>query len=87
MGVVPSSFQDDPVREQLLDEVIATYLDDVAGGQVPERLELLARYPHLATELKIHSDLFRPRVCREDSTRCLMSLFSRQPIHELRNPS
>jgi eukaryotic-like serine/threonine-protein kinase len=38
-------------REQLLDEVITTYLKAVDAGQHPDPAELLARHPELADEL------------------------------------
>src|SRR5262245_16248252 len=38
-------------REQLLDEIVAAYLDAVAPCRPPQQQELLARYPELATEL------------------------------------
>src|SRR5262249_5085422 len=38
-------------REELLDEVIASYLDAVALGRPPSQGELLARHPELAAEL------------------------------------
>src|SRR5262249_61699491 len=39
------------LREQLLDEVIAAYFDDVALGREPRREELFARWPDLAGDL------------------------------------
>jgi WD40 repeat protein/predicted Ser/Thr protein kinase len=39
-------------REQQLDEVLAAYLEKAARGGTPDRQRLLARYPHLADDLK-----------------------------------
>ena len=38
-------------RDPRLDEVISAYLQAVAGGQSPNRQELLARNPELAADL------------------------------------
>src|SRR3954469_22408229 len=38
-------------REELLDEIIASYLDEVALRRLPSQGELLARHPELAAEL------------------------------------
>jgi serine/threonine-protein kinase len=40
-----------PGREQLLDEVIAAYLEAEESGAAPDRREWLARYPEIAPEL------------------------------------
>jgi serine/threonine-protein kinase len=42
----------DAGREQLLDEVLITYLKGVDSGKTPDRAELLARYPDLKPELQ-----------------------------------
>jgi serine/threonine protein kinase/Tfp pilus assembly protein PilF len=53
---IPEAFMDNarrerPDRDQLLDDVIVTYLEAVETGQQPDPLQWLARYPDLATEL------------------------------------
>src|SRR5262245_14964430 len=40
-------------REERLDEIIASYLDERARGRLPDRRELLARDPDLADELEV----------------------------------
>jgi tRNA A-37 threonylcarbamoyl transferase component Bud32 len=48
MQIEPSA---DTSREERLDAVVASYLQAVSAGQVPDRHELLARYSDLAPEL------------------------------------
>jgi hypothetical protein len=38
-------------REERVNAILAAYLDEVAGGQAPNRADLLARHPELAPEL------------------------------------
>jgi serine/threonine protein kinase/tetratricopeptide (TPR) repeat protein len=46
------SASDELGREELLDEVIAAYLNDEASGNAPTLPELLSRYPNLAADLE-----------------------------------
>src|SRR5262245_20633523 len=51
-GETPLCSNRDLEREQRLDEIIASYLDDAARGCAPDRANLLAQHADLATELK-----------------------------------